>query len=782
MGGLLAAALALGATGCGAEPAPTESAAPLRIETPAATLASFPRIAETMTGPWQRTYAALHAELPQTPFGALVVARSDRPDASLEIVAEDDAAVRVTVSQGWTVHAAARPSTDVFYAIGSQRAEEIRILADRSAATTTSYRVKLGPSIARVRVQGHRFEALDDEGRVLLESEPVWAQDHRGVVRDGVLTAELVGPRTARLTVTFDTAGLTFPVAIDPAWRATGLHQGSMSGAAAAQLDSGNVVTLTKQTTSGLPHAQLYDAVAGEWRIAGTPALPRNFASALRIGPTRAMFAGGGSYVGSTLTALRTVEIYDESANTWTTVAGMAIARSGPLLLPLPGNKVLALGGNTGPGHISTSEIYDPSADVWSPGPSATAVHSSADPVVLADGRWLMVDGKKSEVFDPVKTTWTPISPPPFSIDVTQGMTDGRVLAVGTTKRVAIYDPKTDTWTNAAPTTVDHSYTSSLSLLASGRLLLAGGRDDAFAAVSAAELFDPTTGKWTDLQAMPQRRHSHFAFRLPKGTVLVFGGSNDGIGEPSNPILFRLEAGLGCTKDDECSSGYCTDGVCCDTRCRGACEVCDRPTAKGTCGPSDAAPKEGHGTCEPFARCTAGKCLDKCTADTDCAAPGVCFTPTGKCTSKAATCDGAHTVTFAGGGTKDCSPYTCAPTGDCNVRCASSSDCVSADRRASEELPAWHLPPPQPSRAAARRVAPLRVRCPASRRWWGSSASSDVATSGAGEDHSPSVVGWAASFASVSTSTSSDTTDRCNQSKSGMVTLKFHRCIRRGWW
>ncbi|MBK7402807.1 MAG: hypothetical protein IPJ34_42930 [Myxococcales bacterium] len=273
-GGLLAAALAVGAIGCGAEPTPTQGAAPLRIETPAATLASFPRIAETMTGPWERTYAALDAKLPRTPLGALVVARSDRPDASLEIVAEDDAAVRVTVSQGWTVHAAARPSTDVFYAIGSQRAEEIRILADRSAATTTSYRVKLGPSIARVRVQGHRFEALDDEGRVLLESEPVWAQDHRGVVRDGVLTAELVGPRTARLTATFDTAGLTFPVALDPAWRATGLHQGSMLSAAAAQLDSGCVVTLTNQITAGLPHAQLYDAVAGEWRTAGTPALP----------------------------------------------------------------------------------------------------------------------------------------------------------------------------------------------------------------------------------------------------------------------------------------------------------------------------------------------------------------------------------------------------------------------------------------------------------------------------------------------------------------------------
>ncbi|MBK7402806.1 MAG: hypothetical protein IPJ34_42925 [Myxococcales bacterium] len=354
----------------------------------------------------------------------------------------------------------------------------------------------------------------------------------------------------------------------------------------------------------------------------------------------------------------------------------MTTARSGPLLLPLPGNKVLALGGNTGPGHVSTSEIYDPTADVWSPGPSATALHMSARPVILADGRWLMVDGKKSEVFDPVKASWTPISIPPFSVDVTHGMNDGRVLAVGTAKRVAIYDPKADTWTDAAPTTVDQSYTSSLSLLASGKLLLAGGRDDAFASVSAAELFDPTTGKWTDLQPMPQRRHGHFAFRLPNGTMLVFGGGNDA-SEKVNPILFRLETGLGCAKDDECSSGFCTDGVCCDTRCRGACEVCDRPTAKGTCGPSDAAPKEGHGTCEPFARCTAGKCIDKCAADTDCAASGVCFTPTGKCTSKAATCDGAHTVTFASGGTKDCSPYTCAPTGDCNVRCASSSDCVS---------------------------------------------------------------------------------------------------------
>lgn len=54
-----------------------------------------------------------------------------------------------------------------------------------------------------------------------------------------------------------------------------------------------------------------------------------------------------------------------------------------------------------------------------------------------------------------------------------------------------------------------------------------------------------------------------------------------------------------------------------------------------------------------------------------------CFTATGKCTDKGSTCDGEHTITLASGSSKDCTPYRCAPSGDCVTVCATSADCVA---------------------------------------------------------------------------------------------------------
>lgn len=43
----------------------------------------------------------------------------------------------------------------------------------------------------------------------------------------------------------------------------------------------------------------------------------------------------------------------------------------------------------------------------------------------------------------------------------------------------------------------------------------------------------------------------------------------------------ELAKGQACRSDQECSSGFCTDGVCCESRCKGTCERCSSPL--GSC-------------------------------------------------------------------------------------------------------------------------------------------------------------------------------------------------------
>jgi len=65
------------------------------------------------------------------------------------------------------------------------------------------------------------------------------------------------------------------------------------------------------------------------------------------------------------------------------------------------------------------------------------------------------------------------------------------------------------------------------------------------------------------------------------------GSNNDGAvtdagpGEVINPD--GSANGTACTNDDECGTGFCTDGVCCNERCHDVCASCNGTTTKGTC-------------------------------------------------------------------------------------------------------------------------------------------------------------------------------------------------------
>ena len=57
------------------------------------------------------------------------------------------------------------------------------------------------------------------------------------------------------------------------------------------------------------------------------------------------------------------------------------------------------------------------------------------------------------------------------------------------------------------------------------------------------------------------------------------------VGSPADRFAFAqpYEDGVACITPSECTSGFCTDGVCCNQQCTGPGQSCDVPGQAGTC-------------------------------------------------------------------------------------------------------------------------------------------------------------------------------------------------------
>ncbi len=114
-------------------------------------------------------------------------------------------------------------------------------------------------------------------------------------------------------------------------------------------------------------------------------------------------------------------------------------------------------------------------------------------------------------------------------------LADGRVLVAGgigadglTLKSVEIFDPSDELWHTTTPMAMsrrDHA----AALLNDGRVLVVGGAQGEWpneGALASAEIFDPTMQEWTPAASLSGPRTNATASSMTDGAILVLGGAS----------------------------------------------------------------------------------------------------------------------------------------------------------------------------------------------------------------------------------------------------------------
>jgi hypothetical protein len=159
----------------------------------------------------------------------------------------------------------------------------------------------------------------------------------------------------------------------------------------------------------------------------------------------------------------------------------------------------------------------------------------------------------------------------------------------------------------------------------------------------------------------------------------------------SNGSCGKRGKGQTCSVASDCASGFCTDGVCCESACGGRCQFCANPNARGSCVPVKADvvdPRAAAGNKDP-----AQVCLDggpgACGNDGRCDGQGGCQKYPNGTTCRAGSCDtGANNETGAGTclngscsvpAARSCAPFRGCTGTRCVGQCGSDAQCAAGN-------------------------------------------------------------------------------------------------------
>jgi N-acetylneuraminic acid mutarotase len=244
-----------------------------------------------------------------------------------------------------------------------------------------------------------------------------------------------------------------------------------------------------------------------------------------------------GGYPPSRQTS-RAVQVYDVATDKWT---------FGPQL-PMPNNhgmaasvngRVYLIGGQLtadDPSYVDTVYELDPATGVWTSKARMPTARSSGVAIVL-DGKIYVAGGRLPQghdfaVYDPASDSWEELPKLPTQRNhITGAAINGRIHVVGgrlgnglsieKTDVHEVYDPKTKTWTTAAPMLGGRSGMNGV--MARGCFHVWGGEQPA-GMFPDHDYYNPQTDSWVELRDMPIPVHGVNGSAFVDGLIWVSGG------------------------------------------------------------------------------------------------------------------------------------------------------------------------------------------------------------------------------------------------------------------
>ncbi len=255
---------------------------------------------------------------------------------------------------------------------------------------------------------------------------------------------------------------------------------------------------------------------------------PHDRGAATRLMDGRTLLCGG---YGS-----KKAEIFDPAFGTFNPVGDLSVVRMSPTATLLSNGKVLVAGGY----ELKSAELFDPATNAFSPLPDMTDQRAGHSAILLNTGKVLLVGTDSNlgmlstDLFDPdtgcfIRTGDLHDSRRHPSATL---LPDGRVLVSGgfldkfpgnVLATAELYNPQTGKWARAGSMNTGRAFHSA-TLLANGKVVVAGGVDETYNSLNSAEVFDPALGTSMNTGSLAKPRDSHTALRLSDGTVFIASG------------------------------------------------------------------------------------------------------------------------------------------------------------------------------------------------------------------------------------------------------------------
>ncbi len=283
---------------------------------------------------------------------------------------------------------------------------------------------------------------------------------------------------------------------------------------------------------------------------AGNLPVPLELHTATLLADGTVLIAGGSIIPGNGPTNV--ASIYNPTLKSFApTLSHMNAIRFAPTATLLPSGQVLiAGGGTTGGNPIASAEVYDPTAETFTTVGSLATARNYATGTLLNDGTVLVAGGvfqtgtATAEIYNPTTKTFSATKGTMTTKRASHTATllsDGTVLIAGGIQNYSgetvistaeRYNPSTGQFTavgNMTTARCGHTATR----LNDGTVLITGGTAQSGKPIASAEIFNPATNSFSAVGSLHTARSVHAATLLRDGTVLIAGGSTATLGSPT---------------------------------------------------------------------------------------------------------------------------------------------------------------------------------------------------------------------------------------------------------